>query len=272
MLKIAFLSLLPFCIYASGINFTENNWDKILDLAKKQDKIIFLDAYAEWCGPCKLMSAKVFTDSEVGSYFNKNFINVKIDMEKGEGLKLRSQYQVSAYPTLLFITPAGEIVQKKVGALNARDFLLLGKSAFRNYDRSEFYAKQYEEGNRDLTFLLAYIKSLNNANKSPIKVANEFINTHSGSYTEKELLLIYEAAVEIDSKVFEEFTNHYKEIIKLVDAQALEEKILDACIHTARKANEFNADFLLKDVRRVIKKYLGQSSKNNPELQSLLNK
>lgn len=271
MLKIAFFSLLPICIYASGINFTEDNWEKILDLAKKQDKIIFLDAYAEWCGPCKLMSAKVFTDSEVGSFFNKNFINVKIDMEKGEGLKLRSQYQVSAYPTLLFITPTGDIVQKKVGALNARDFLLLGKSAFRNYDRSEFYAKQYDEGNREITFLLAYVKSLNNADKSPIKVANEFIDTHIGPYTEKELLLIYEAAVEVDSKVFEEFINHYMEISKLVERQALDEKILDACIQTAQKAHEFNAGFLIKDVRRVVKKYLSKSSKNNPKLQSLLN-
>lgn len=271
MIKIAFLFLLPFCIYASGINFTQDNWDNIMELAKEQDKIIFLDAYAEWCGPCKLMSAKVFTDTEVGSFFNNNFINVKIDMEKGEGLKLRAQYQITAYPTLLFITPNGEIIQKKIGALNAHDFLLLGKSAFRNYDRSDFYAQQYEEGNREITFLLAYIKSLNKVEKSPIKVANDFLSNHTDPFTEQELLLIYESAVEIDSKVFEEFIAHYKEISNLVDAQSLDDKILKACIHTARKAQEYNADFLLKDVRKVFKKYLSNSAKNNPELQTLLN-
>lgn len=271
MLKIALLSLIHFSIYASGITFTEDNWDKILEKAKKQDKIIFLDAYAEWCGPCKLMSAKVFTDSEVGFYYNKNFINVKIDMEKGEGLKLRSQYQVTAYPTLLFITPTGEIIQKKVGALNANDFLLLGKSAFRNYDRSDYYAKQYEEGNREIDFLIAYVKSLNNVEKSPIKVANNFLNNHNGPFTEDELLLIYEAAFEVDSKVFEELLNNYKEISKLVDGQALNTKILNACIQTAKKAHEYQIEFLLKDVRKVMKKYLGESAKNNAELQSLLN-
>lgn len=271
MSKIIFLSLIPFWIYASGINFTDAKWNEILELAKNQDKIIFLDAYAEWCGPCKLMSAKVFTDSEVGSFYNNNFINVKIDMEKGEGLKLRSDYLVTAYPTLLFINPNGEIIQKKVGALNAKDFLLLGKSAFRNYDRSELYSKQYDEGNREITFLQTYVRSLNNAEKSPIKVANDFINNHKGPYTDQELLLIYEAAVEVDSKVFEEFLKHYKDISPLVDIQALEDKILKACIVTARKSKEFQADFLLKDVRKVVKKYLSDSAKSNPELQSLLN-
>lgn len=271
MLKIALLTLIPFYIYGSGINFTSEPWEKILDLAKKQDKIIFLDAYAEWCGPCKLMSAKVFTNSEVGAFFNNNFINVKVDMEKGEGLKLRSQYQVTAYPTLLFITPDGQIVQKKVGAMNASDFLLLGKSAFRNYDRSAFYAKQYEEGNRDIEFLRYFAKSLIKAEKSPIKIANDFLNNHNGPYNEKELLFIYEAAVEVDSKVFEVFLDHYKEILNLVDQPSLDDKILKACIHTARKAHEYEANFLLKDVRKVAKKYLSSSARNNPELLKLLN-
>ena len=76
-----------------GIDFFPGSWNEALELAKKEDKLIFLDAYASWCGPCKSMQKKVFPTDKVGEYFNARFINVKIDMEKGglirEGMILR---------------------------------------------------------------------------------------------------------------------------------------------------------------------------------------
>ena len=47
--------------------------------------MIFLDAYASWCGPCKMLQKNVFTKKAVGDFYNSKFINVKMDMEKGEG-------------------------------------------------------------------------------------------------------------------------------------------------------------------------------------------
>ena len=74
-----------------------------------------MDAYTTWCGPCKRMAAEVFTEPEVGRFYNENFINVKIDMEKGEGIELARQYDVYAYPTLLFINGEGELVHRGLG-------------------------------------------------------------------------------------------------------------------------------------------------------------
>lgn len=65
-----------------GIQFTQLEWKKILNKASKDEKLIFIDCYTTWCGPCKLMAKNVFTDSEVGHFFNEHFINVKLDMEK----------------------------------------------------------------------------------------------------------------------------------------------------------------------------------------------
>jgi thioredoxin-related protein len=116
--------------YAAGIRFVENKtWKEIVAMAKKENKLIFLDGYATWCGPCKYMQEDIFTQTAVGNYFNARFINVKLDMEKGEGLVLSEKFDLTAYPTLFFINGNGELVHKYVGALDAGKFIALGKEA-----------------------------------------------------------------------------------------------------------------------------------------------
>jgi thioredoxin-related protein len=124
------ISLANFAI-AQGINFESHDakWADILAKAKTENKVIFVDAYTTWCGPCKKMAADVFPQKEVGDYFNKNFINAKIDMEKGEGPQLSKQYKVRAYPTYLFVDGNGELVHKSLGMMPAPDFIKVAESA-----------------------------------------------------------------------------------------------------------------------------------------------
>lgn len=112
----------------TGIQFHTESWQKVLDLAKKENKVIFLDIYASWCGPCKLLKSKTFSDPEVGEFYNANFINVALDGEKGEGVELAQKYQLTAYPTLIFIYPDGSVKLKAMGYHNAKQFLELGQS------------------------------------------------------------------------------------------------------------------------------------------------
>ena len=111
-----------------GIQFVDANWASVLQKAKAEKKIIFLDAYASWCGPCKLLQKNVFPRQDVGAYFNKNFINVKVDMERGEGPQLARMYPLEAYPTLFFITPEGKVIRKVVGFQTAERLIEIGKS------------------------------------------------------------------------------------------------------------------------------------------------
>lgn len=113
---------------SEGIQFTDATWNSILKKAKTEKKIIFLDAYASWCGPCKMLQKNVFTRREVGDYFNKRFINVKMDMEKGEGPLLSQRYPLEAYPTLLFIDGNGRVVKKVIGYQDPEKLLAIGKS------------------------------------------------------------------------------------------------------------------------------------------------
>ena len=111
-----------------GIQFTDAKWAEILKKAKAENKIIFFDAYTTWCGPCKLMQKNVFTRDDVAAVFNKDFINVKYDMESGEGLKLASKYPLEAYPTLFFIDPDGKIVKQVIGYQKPETLIKIAKT------------------------------------------------------------------------------------------------------------------------------------------------
>lgn len=112
---------------STAINFYKGDFKTALDEAKKQNKLVFIDAYTSWCGPCKMLSTKTFTDKEVGSYFNEHFINLSVDMEKGEGPNLANKYNVHHYPTLIIADPKGDRITFTVGYIIPEDMLAFGK-------------------------------------------------------------------------------------------------------------------------------------------------
>lgn len=106
-----------------GIIFRNLTFDQALKNAKSENKIIFIDCYTVWCGPCKHMANVVFKDQALAEYFNKNFINLKFDMEKGEGITLRKRFGVDVFPTFIFVNGDGEIIHRIVGGSDAPEFL-----------------------------------------------------------------------------------------------------------------------------------------------------
>jgi thiol:disulfide interchange protein len=110
-----------------GIQFVEANWAKALAEAKKQNKPIFLDAYTSWCGPCKMLKRNTFTDPAVGEFFNKNFINVALDMERGDGIAVAEKYQIRAYPTLIITDADQKSVSLSEGYISPAQLIEFGK-------------------------------------------------------------------------------------------------------------------------------------------------
>ena len=111
-----------------GIQFFDGTWQQAIEKAKKENKYIFLDAYASWCGPCKMMKHKTFTDKAVGEFYNKHFVCVAIDMEKsGDGPTLADKFSVEAYPTLIYFHPEGKLIGKTMGFRKPKEFLKMGE-------------------------------------------------------------------------------------------------------------------------------------------------
>lgn len=110
-----------------GIHFHEGTWEEALQLAKKENKLIFLDIYATWCGPCKQLKKYTFSNTEVGAFYNQNFINVAFDGEQGEGVMLAQKYRLTSYPSLFFIGGNGNIVDQTGGYYKAKELITLGQ-------------------------------------------------------------------------------------------------------------------------------------------------
>lgn len=114
-----------------GIKFIEQDWKAAVQEAKANNKLIFLDIYATWCGPCKMLKKNTFTDKAVGEFFNKNFVNLSVDGEAGVGPQLAQLYQIQAYPTLIVVDATGKPVLYTVGYIDAKTLMDFGQTALK---------------------------------------------------------------------------------------------------------------------------------------------
>ena len=251
---------------AQGIEFFHGTWAEAQEKAKTEQKLIFVDAFASWCGPCKRMASQVFPDAKVGDFFNPNFICLKIDMEKPENAEFADKYPVSAYPTLMILDAEGKIVQKSVGALQADGLIAFGEKALGKSDNSQDYEQKYAEGNRDPQFLLDYVRALNRAKKPSLKITNEFLNAQKDLTTPLNLKFILEGATEADSRVFDLLLKYRDKIEAQEGAEAVKTRINLACKNTVKKAIEFKSEELLNEAKTKMAAGLpGQSADFNYE-------
>jgi len=252
---IALTISLPGLILAGGIDFFHGTWEEAIAKAKEEGKVIFVDSYTTWCGPCKRMAKTVFTDNEVGEFYNQHFINLKLDMEKKEGIKFGGKYPVSAYPTLHFIDADGKVLQKVKGAQSVDGFLALGKSVYSKVDFSKEFAEAYEKGDRDPELILNYVKALNKSGKASGKVANAYLRSQDDLSTDFNINFIYEALAEADSRIFSIYTDHKKDILKQKTEGEYLSKIEEACQRTVKKAIEFDSPDLLAEAKSKMKSH-----------------
>ncbi len=111
-------------VEVQGIQFQAISLDSAKKVAQQTGKLIFIDVYAAWCGPCKMMSNGPFKNEKVGERFNSSFVNLKIDAEKdADGAFVSRAFAVKAYPTLLFVDAKGKLVKSFIGYRSEENLL-----------------------------------------------------------------------------------------------------------------------------------------------------
>lgn len=210
---------------AQGIAFEHTTWADILAKAKKENKLVFLDAYTSWCGPCKMMAKQTFTDAEVAKYFNASFVNAKIDMEKGEGPDLATRYDVQAYPTLIFVDGDGAVVHRALGYHDAAQFVALGQAANDPAKSQRGLDQRYARGDRDPEFLVAYLAAKSAANDPNVgQIAADYLATQTNWGTKENMEIILNYANDPAGKPFEYFLTNKAKFTEMFGEEAVTNK------------------------------------------------
>lgn len=221
MKKILFLLTISLSIIVLGqqsINFQNTSFKDILAKAKAEKKLIFLDAFASWCGPCKMMEKNIFPLPAVSEYYNANFINARFDMEKGEGRDIAMKYGIRSYPTFLFLNGDGEVVLKNYGYMGEADFLTIAKEANQPKYRTSSNKELFEKGESNPEFLLNMMSLYAQSDYELAKKASEryFKVKSNQPLTKDELgMLLYFIKSPSDSN-YQIFVAKKQEITKLM--------------------------------------------------------
>ena len=203
-----FLLISTMLFSQDGIKFGKQSFAQTLEQAKKENKLIFLDAFASWCGPCKLLDKNVFPKKEVGDYFNANFLNLHIDMEKGEGIEIAKKYSIYSYPTLLFINGDGKVVYKAAGYMSPQELISIAKEAVNPENTLENKIAKFEAGEKDPEFLMGLIKNTYATDFSLAqKVATRYFQMRTdATYSKEEAVMLLFFTKTIDDDLYKIFT------------------------------------------------------------------
>lgn len=137
-------------LFAQGVNFQKLSFSEALKLAKTQNKMIFVDCYTSWCGPCKFMADSIFPQKGTGEYFDKRFISVKYNMEEAEAKEFSALYSVASFPTFWWFSPQGEVIHRMGGASRTeKEWLSRMDEVLEQGEKLEKLRQNYRKNNNE---------------------------------------------------------------------------------------------------------------------------
>lgn len=222
MLTLIFVCSLACQSYSSlkaqdtSLPFLSMSFEEAKAFSASTGKLIFIDCYTTWCRPCKWVDANIFTNDTVISFYSANFLCLKMDMEKGEGKKLRKTYNVNAFPTFLFIDRTGAVQERRAGQLStAMDFVNFALLAMNPFENLRGHELSFESGARSDDFLMNYAKKLSDAYlKKEMRLVLDTLYTQwsdDAFYAQKNFDFYTNLDTDLDGKAVDFFIRNYGE-------------------------------------------------------------
>jgi len=258
-----------------AIQFQDLPFKDLIAKAKKENKIVFIDAYTSWCGPCKMMERNIFTKKTVGDYYNSNFVNARFDMEKGEGREVAAKYGVRSYPTYLFLNGDGELVSQNYGYMEESMFISMAQNINSPNNKKGSLKERFEKGEKDPEFLINIMRLNSSSDFDFAKKASEryFENKEKTSELTKDdigLLLFFLKSSE--DKNYKVFVQRKAEIIKFLPEETYREfdnqiklgKIVEQSID--RQNKKINDDYFMKTAEPLVGRHDAEVKLNQTKL------
>lgn len=261
----SFLTLALMASYVSafsiGVTFEQGTWTDVIAKAKKETKLIFVDAYTDWCGWCKVMDKETFPDEKIGELFSANFIAYKINMEVGDGIKMAMKYRVQSYPSYLIFNPDGKLLYKTVGYQKADEFL---KTLTASLDKKNQmnYPSTFE--NLDVTYPDIY-KAVFETDKKKRKTATaddaaKYLDTQKDLFSEVNWSVMFRFTLTDKYRdVFLANIDKYKELYGDVEVNDKLGKILSK---TVKQAADKKDEKALQYSLSLVDKYIKEGAEN----------
>lgn len=260
---VALFTLLPLAHAQEGVKFESGNWQEMLTKAKEQNKLIFIDVYTEWCGPCKMMVKNIFPLKSVGDMFNSNFINYKIDAEKGEGIEIAAKYGVRSFPTYLFINGDGVLFYSFSGSMPAEKFMEEASKSLTEFNDPEPFPllmSQYESRKGDKEYLKKLLQKQFMRRLDIAQTADQYFSAITPEeFLNKEILitLLSAKALNTDGPLVDYIVNNREVIAKVLEFPAV------------NRVNGAIEQFCYGDIARAIE---NKNSSLLPKIVSILTK
>jgi|GEM_PF-6765007 len=137
----------------TGVQFFSGTFQQALEKARKERKNVFIDFYADWCGPCKYMTREVFTQPEVKTAFDASVIAMQIDAEK-QYPDLVNELQIEAYPTLIVMDTLGNVLSRIEGALEVPELIEFLSSHSKLSDAEKAFRADNQNPGKFLDYIL----------------------------------------------------------------------------------------------------------------------
>ncbi|MBO9571704.1 MAG: DUF255 domain-containing protein [Chitinophagaceae bacterium] len=241
----------------TGIHWTNGlNWNQVKQKARAENKYIFLDVYATWCGPCKEMDKYIYSNDNVGEFMNNKFISVKVQTDQtkndeGEVKKwyvdaqtISKQYRIMSLPTFIFLSPEGNVVHKVAGFHNVENFigeaaiaLQPGQEYIDPYNEFDELEADYPKGKKDYSRVLYMIRSARELGKVDFeKLLTQdyckYLETAGLEhlYTKENMEFLNEVEVKSDSRLFKIFYPNGKKADKAMGQKGFSQRMVNRAI------------------------------------------
>jgi thiol-disulfide isomerase/thioredoxin len=255
-----------------GIHFQSLSLKEGLEKAKKENKKVFIDIYATWCGPCKMLSKTSFMDANLGEFMNDHFVSIKLDGEQDDGERLMEQFELDSYPTMLILSPDLEMLKKIVGFVDAETIETNARSIVFP-ESTEIYklTKRFEAGERDKEFLqeIIHARLLEEMEVSSLVELCLELYPKLDLTDEGEFIVFGEGITDENNKYMIEFLDDAATFLELHENLA-EWKMTKIILHSIDKAvEEENMEILNVTVEKIYPAFIaiyGSDSLSKEEL------
>ena len=224
-----YLAAINDMVNTDGIKFEESSFEEALKKAKDQGKLLFMDCYTTWCGPCKMMSNQVFKQKFIGDFFNQNLVSLKMDMEKGEGIDLQKKFDVNAFPTMFLLNGDGNIIYKILGGRDPRAFMEAIQRGMKQSTPYYILKSKYETGDRSVKLMADYFQTMSDAGelKNVDGEVKSYLATLKApeSYSVSAWALYDNFVNRVSDAEFKFLVNNRKEFAKQVGDSTVDKKI-----------------------------------------------